>query len=138
MGRLGQLFIAPGPEGASLPIPPSAWHSGRVVRLPMEHWDAILDFAEQRSADKTQTLRMYSYPKDGKILPSPDELDAMLGFIQEVQEALRNAQALVPEATEVYPEAFPNDEHIRMLDAVAAVLSEARRLGEPFEGDADT
>jgi sugar phosphate isomerase/epimerase len=138
VGRPGQFFIAPGPEDAALPIAASAWHTGRTVRLPMEHWEAILDFAEKLDAQKTQTLRAYAYPEGGRLLPPREELDAMLGFVRELEDAIRAAPPLVPELTEIFLEDYPNDEHIRMLQAVAAVLAEARRLELPFEGDVDT
>jgi hypothetical protein len=138
VGRLGQLFIAPGPEDDPLPIPPSAWHTGRTVRLPMEQWEVILDFAEKVSLEKTELLRKYAYPEGGRILPPPEALDAVLAFIAELQEAILKAPPLVPEITEVLLEDYTNDEHVRMLQAVAAVLSEARRLQQPFEGDVDT
>jgi len=104
----------------------------------MEHWDVILDFAEKLNPEKAQRLRAYSYPKGGRILPVREELDAMLAFIQVLEDAIDKAPPLVPMRTEDFPEPFPNDEHVRMLQAVAAVLTEAKRLGQPFEGDADT
>jgi hypothetical protein len=104
----------------------------------MEHWDVILDFAEKLDAQKTQTLRSYAYPAGGRVLPPRAELDAMLAFIQQLEAAIHQAPPLVPEVTEVFLEDYPNDEHVRMLQAVAAVLAEASRLGQPFEGDADT
>jgi hypothetical protein len=104
----------------------------------MEHWNLILDFAERLSAEKTQTLRNYSYPAEGRILPPREELEAMLTFINELKKAIGEAPPLVPATTEVFLEDYPNEEHARMLEAVAAVLAETRRLGQPFEGDADT
>lgn len=104
----------------------------------MEHWEVILDFAERLDAERTQTLRAYSYPEHGRILPAREELDAMLAFIGELEEAIRQAPRLVPTITEVFLEDYPNEEHVRMLQAVAAVLAEAKRLGQPFEADTDT
>jgi hypothetical protein len=104
----------------------------------MEHWKVILDFAETLSAKKAQILRAYSYPEDGRTLPPREEIDAMLAFILELEEAIRKAPPLVPAVTEVFLEDYPNEEHVRMLQAVAAVLAEAKRLDHPFEGDVDT
>lgn len=104
----------------------------------MEHWKVILRFAETLSAEKTQLLRDYSYPADGRILPPREEVDAVLAFINELEAAIRKAPPLVPELTEVFLEDYPNEEHVRMLQAVAAVIAEASRLDQPFEGDADT
>jgi hypothetical protein len=101
----------------------------------MEHWDAILDFAEKVDVEKAQTLRRYAYPREGRILPPSEELELMISFIRHLQEKLLKAPALVPDASDLFPENFPNDEHVRMLDAVGMVLVEARRLGQPFEGD---
>lgn len=138
MGRLGQVFTAPGPEEEDLPIPPSAWHSGREVRIPMEHWEVILDFAEKLDAEKTRILRHYAYPSGGWILPPADELNKMTSFIANLQEELLKAPSLVPEASSLFPENFSNKEHVRMLHAVIAVLMEANKLGLPFEGNVDT
>lgn len=55
-----------------------------------------------------------------------------------LEDAIFKAPPLVPEPTEEFPEDFPNDEHVRMLQVVAVVLAEAKRLGQPFEGDVDT
>lgn len=137
MGRLAQLFIAPGPEDDELATSPSAWHSGRYVTIPMEHWEVILNFASQLDEEKANILRGYAYPENRRVLPAKEESDMMISFIGRLQEAIIEAPPLVPEATEVYLENFPNDEHARMLDAVVAVLSEAQRLGQPFEADAD-
>lgn len=136
MGRLAQLFIAPGSDDEELPTAASSWHRGRYAKLPMEHWEVILEFAERMDPEKAQVLRRYSYPApDGKILPSPDEHQMMMVFIRDLQREILNAPPLVPEANELFPEDFPNTDHAQMLDAVAAVLQEAQRLGQPFEGD---
>ena len=137
MGRMGQIFVAPGEEDESLPIPPSAWHSGRLVRLPLEHWELILDFAEKLDAEKTARLRRYSYPAEGRVLASDEELGDTLEFIDQLKQAIAAASPLVPKPNEIFLEDYPNDEHIRMLESVAAVLAESRRLRKPFEGDID-
>jgi hypothetical protein len=139
VGRLKQLFIAPGPEEEALPTPPSAWHSGRYVAIPMEHWEVILEFAEKADAEKTELLRRYAYPAGTQtLLPPAEEAEMMLGFLGELQAKLLKAPPLVPEVTELFPEDFPNDDHAQMLEAVAAVIRESQRLGQPFEGDVDT
>jgi hypothetical protein len=138
LGRLGQLFIAPGPEDEPLPIPESPWHAGRTVWLPMEHWQVIVQHAEQLDAERAALLRRYAYPPERRLLLPPQELDAALHFIGELAGSILAAAPLVPEVSEEFPEDYTNVEHARMLEAVAAVLREARRRGEPFEADADT
>jgi hypothetical protein len=136
VGRLAQLFIAPGNEDDELPTAASAWHRGRYAKIPMEHWDVILDFAESLDPEKTQILRRYSYPApDGKLLPPAGEHETIVAFIRHLQSEILSAPPLVPEANELFPENFPNEDHAQMLDAVVAVLKEAQRLGQPFEGD---
>lgn len=110
-----------------------AWRAIRHDSL--EHWDVILDFAEKVDAEKAQTLRRYSYPREGRILPPSEELELMLSFIRHLQAEILETPPLVPDASDLFPENFPNDEHVRMLEAVSTVLLEARRLGQPFEGD---
>lgn len=138
MGRWKQLFIAPGPDDDALPIAASPWHLGRLVALPMEHWEVILAFATEVDESDGEMLRELSYQQRGEPLPPEEELTDAIGFLRELQRHIKEAPPLVPEPTEEIPESFENAEHVRMLDAVAAVLEEARRMQLPFEAAADS
>jgi len=139
LGRPNQLFFAPGPDDEPLPIAASAWHSGRCVIIPLEHWQVILAFVARTDPALAGILERYSYPPDTRrLLPPTRELRAVLQSLTQVQERLRAAAPLVPEASEHFPEDFPNEEHALMVKAAAAVFCEASVRQQPFEGDLDT
>lgn len=138
MGRWKQLFIAPGPDDDALPITASPWHVGRLVALPMEHWEVILAFAAEVDESDAEMLRELSYRPREEPLPLEEELEDAIGFLRELQHHIKKAPPLVPEVTEEIPENFENQEHVRMIDAVVAVLEEAKRKQLPFEAAADS
>jgi hypothetical protein len=45
---------------------------------------------------------------------------------------IEHAEPLVPKATDEIPDRFINEEHVRMLNAVTAVIRESMRLNQPF------
>lgn len=133
MARPKQRFIAPGPEEEALPIAASPWHFARIVEFPREHWEVILEFAKGlHSAEEIERLEEYAYPVDDELLPERRDGEAMIEFLRTLQAEIRAAPPLVPEVTEEFLEDLPNEDHARMLEAVAAVIAEALRLGEPF------
>lgn len=139
MGRPNQLFFAPGPDGEPSPIAASAWHSGRCVIIPLEHWEVILEFTTRTDPALAEILERYSYtPGAQRILPSATELRVVLQSLVQVQNRLRAAPPLVPEVSDGFPEDFPNEEHPLMVEAAAAVFREALVRQQPFEGDLDT
>ncbi len=138
MGRWKQLFLAPGADDAALPIAASPWHLGRLVALPMEHWEVILAFAAEVDESDAEMLRELSYRPPEEPLPTEEELEAVTEFLREVQHHIKKAPPLVPEVTEEIPENFENEEHVRMIDAVIAVFEEAKRRQLPFEAAADS
>ena len=129
MGRAWQVFVAPGNEIEPLPIPASPWHDERWVRIPEEHWELMLDFAEPRSYDQVEKLRSFlsaaSDNEDYYIYASAEELASLIKWMEELEQAIMAAPTLVPEATEEIPDEYSNEEHVRMLRAVRAVWREA-------------
>lgn len=134
--RQWQVFVAPGEETDELLIEPSPWHDERWVHIPKEHWNLILHFAESLDQDKAEKLDAYSWAADNNeynnIYVSKEELEQLLVFIEELSRKIELADPLVPEATEEVPDKYVNEEHIRMLNAVAAVFRESIRLQQPF------
>lgn len=134
--RQWQVFVAPGEETDQLPIEPSPWHDERWVRIPKEHWNLILRFAESLDQDKAEKLDAYSWAADNNeydnIYASTEELEQLLIFIEELSRKIELADPLVPEATEEVPDEYVNEEHMRMLNAVATVFRESIRLRQPF------
>lgn len=136
MSRRWQKFVAPGGEDEPLPTAPSPWHSGRWVRLFQEHWDLIVDFAAKLDEASAAKIRSLSWAADDNemdyIYAPRGELESVLRFMFRLASEIERAEPLVLEATDDIPDRYPNDEHLRMLSAVAAVFQEAIRLAEPF------
>jgi len=137
MSRLWQIFVAPGDGSDALPIDRSPWYSGRTVTLPKEHWEVILQFAASINKQAAQKLTSYArsenYFDDDNIHVSREELDSILVFMEKLSQKIEQAAPLVPQPNDDTPEDFENAEHARMVKAVAAVFSEARRLHRPFK-----
>lgn len=135
MRRAWQVFIAPGPDDAELPTEPSPWHTGREVRIPLEHWELVVDFGQKNvdSAEADAVRQMsWSREPDSVVRTSADGLRAASAFLERLKGAVLQADPLVPAATEQIPDEYENDEHARMLDAVRAVFLEALQTGQPF------
>jgi hypothetical protein len=63
---------------------------------------------------------------------SHEELEQVLQFVDRLSREIERAEPLVPVATDEVPDRYPNEEHVRMLNAVAAVFRESMRVGQPF------
>jgi hypothetical protein len=136
VSRAWQIFVAPGPEEEPLPIAASPWHQDRWVHLPKEHWGVIVDFAasiDPTAAEWLDEISTSSDPEhDHYVRLSAQDAERLLAFLRRLGEAIETAEPLVPKATDEVPDEFVNDEHVRMLEAVSAVIAEATRRGEPF------
>ncbi|MEQ9548986.1 MAG: hypothetical protein RIM23_05135 [Coleofasciculus sp. G3-WIS-01] len=134
--RQWQVFVAPGEDTDPLPIDNSPWHDERWVRIPKEHWNLILNFAERLDLDKAEKLDGYSWAADNNeydyIYASAEDLESLLVFMEELGRKLELADPLVPKATEEVPDEYVNEEHLRMLNAVAVIFRESIRLRQPF------
>jgi len=136
MARVWQIFEAPGTDGDPLPVSPSPWHEGRIVRIPHEHWSLILQFASMLDHRLSDELNSYSTPIDNnptdEVPVALERLSIMVDFLGQVRESLRDAPPLVREASDEVPDELTNEEHVRMIDAIAAVLRESMDLRQPF------
>src|SRR5262245_7043128 len=137
MSRLWQIFVAPDSNLETLPVESSPWSIERMARLPREHWELILKFAKGLNIQKANALASYSKPQDyfkhgDTIHVSSEELISIVEFMKHLTLEIAKADPLAPEPTREYPENYTNDEHVRMLNAVAAVFQESLRLHRPF------
>lgn len=136
MSRLWQEFVAPGPEAQQLPIEPSPWHRGRWVRIPKVHWDLILEFGARFDEASAARLDAFSKAADDNemdyVYASQEELQSLIQFIETLAAQIERAEPLVLEATVEIPDTYTNEEHVRMLNAAAAVFREAIRSKQPF------
>jgi hypothetical protein len=128
-----QVFVAPGDEDLSLPVEPSPWHRRRWVRLPYEHWSLILAFASGIDPKTAGLLERLSNIGASQL---PDQSRAELRlaaeFLHRISSILPSAPPLVTTLTNVIQEGHPNEEHARMADAVAAVMTAGADTGEPI------
>ena len=132
-----RVLVAPGDPDTPLPVRHNAWVRGRRVRMPEEHWSLVLELASFVDADAARRLELATYAgedvPDDKLQLDDGETAAVLDFVDRLASIIESAPPLVPEATDELPDTYTNAEHINMLRDVAAVLTEAQRLGEPYE-----
>ena len=136
MSKMWQVFAAPDDGSQNLPIAPSPWHAGRFTYIPREHWTVLLAFAEQIDPQRTSTLRSLSRSQnllaDDEVHAPEKDLKAANDFIRHLQSIIARSASLINVLDGEVAEYFENDEYVRMLEAVAAVLRESLRLGKPF------
>ena len=61
MARKKQIFVAPGDEDLPLPIEKSPWHFDRDTYISGEHWDVIVEFAQEKMLEFRELLYETSY-----------------------------------------------------------------------------
>ncbi len=136
MEKRFQNFVAPGEDQAPLPLEPSPWHDMRLVTVPREHWELILQLGVSVDAAKAKQLDGYSLAADYNaecfVHAAYEELETVVEFMRDLARRIEVAAPLVPQATEEVPDELENEEHVRMLQAVIAVFEEAIRQSQPF------
>jgi hypothetical protein len=137
MSRLWQIFQAPGPDDVSLPLDESPWHVGRQARLPKEHWDAIVALARRLQGSWGELLERASDLDDDASRWTTQDSTALLAALGRIIEALPAVAPLTPQVTPDIPENYGNDEHARMVAAVAAVVRESLADGAVFTSYTD-
>ena len=129
MSRPVQVFDAPAP----LDTEPSPWFDEGHVRIPLEYWSRLLDFAERLDPEAALRLSALSGTALSDEIPFvPEELERDRAFLARVLDALEDAPPLVPEPDDEFPEAYPNAEIARMGRAALAVMDTSLQRGEPF------
>ncbi|MDA0167366.1 hypothetical protein OM076_44315 [Solirubrobacter ginsenosidimutans] len=129
MSRPVQVFDAPAP----LEIDPSPWFDAGHVRIPLEYWSLLLDFAERLDPEAALRLSALSGTALTDEIPLvPDELKRDRAFLARVLDELEGVSPLIAEPDDEYPEAYPNAEIARMGRAALAVFDTALERGEPF------
>jgi hypothetical protein len=129
MSRPVQIFDAPAP----LATEPSPWFDEGHVRIPLEYWSLLLDFADTldpAAAARLNALSGTAFPSEIPFVP--EELAQDRAFLARVLDALQEAPPLVGEPDDEYPEAYPNAEIARMGRAALAVMDTSLERGEPF------
>lgn len=138
MARRWQVFIAPGEDGEDLPIPESPWHVSRQARMPSEHWEVITEFAEKNIPGLGELLESASYFDEDFSKWSSEKTQAMYEGLKKLCVLISQSEPLTPKVTDEIPEDYTNEEHIRMIEAVIAVIEESQRIGEMFDSYIDS
>lgn len=133
MTRRYQIFRANLADNVEFPIAPSPWFSGSDVCLPLEHWEALKNVADQRHFVAPQLWDAMSCLDE--FYCEEDELHMFIGGLRQLQKALRTDMTVMLTRTAHFSEPLPGWEHARMLDAVLAALEIA---GTEVESYIDT
>jgi hypothetical protein len=59
--RSHQRFIAPGDEELPLPILEFPWHVERFTRIPAEHWEILVRYAQENFPQNEELMEETSY-----------------------------------------------------------------------------
>lgn len=132
MSRLRQVFS--GPEDLPDDGYESPWTYPAEVRIPMEHWEAIVAFARGRGA----ALLERAARLDGDRLDETDEA-RFLDLLDALAEAVVDAPPLTPEDSDPdeVPEPMPNTSHAGMLRDIARFVRRLRASGLSFDSWVD-
>jgi hypothetical protein len=132
--RRFQVFVAPGTD-AKLPLEPSPWHRDRRVKLYLEHWQLLLQFARILDPDRALLLRQCSTSddRDDYVHLSDEKFGELSALLDLLARTLPDAAPLIERPTAEIPDDFINEEYARMVRAVRAVVDESRRVGQPFQ-----
>ena len=133
-----QTFCAPEqPESAPFDDNLTPWRFGTQIRLPMEHWEAIVAFASQRDPADGQMLQRMAVLDSETI--SVNEQHRFVALLEALVVALPDAPPLTPEHSDpaLIPEPMPNSQHVVMLQDVIAVIRLAQSMGQCFDSWVD-
>lgn len=132
--RNWQVFAAPD-DGEPLVEGPHPWIDDRWVYLPLEHWELLQERARRENPELAHRLALASGAvdpaADDAIELPPAELEVLVAFVETLADRVESEPDLTDEPTDEIPDAYPSDEHARMLRSVGVVLREALRTGRP-------
>lgn len=138
MGRLWQVFSGP----VALDELPddgydSPWSYPAQVRIPMEHWDAIIAFARTRDEDGAALLEHASI-LDGSALDAASEARFVL-LLERLAKEVVGAPPLTPENSDPVdiPEPMPNTVHAVMLRDILRLIRRTRQVGAVIDSWVD-
>lgn len=136
--RMWQVFC--GPEALEI-LPDdgyvSPWSFPSQVRIPMEHWDAIVAFAQGLDGEQAALLE-YASNLDGKVLDPVTET-RFVSLLERLADAVVSADPLTPDGSDpaLIPEPMPNTSHAIMLRDIARHVRRTRSLGMVFDSWVD-
>ncbi|MCK0150686.1 hypothetical protein MWU54_11670 [Marivita sp. S6314] len=134
MGRLWQVFSGPDAlENQPDDRYTSPWTYPAQVRIPMEHWQAIIAFARAREDTDADFLERMSV-LDGASF-DPGTLTRFVRLLETLANAVTDAPRLTPDTADpgIIPEPMPNTSHAQMLRDVARLIARTKRIGAAFD-----
>jgi hypothetical protein len=136
--RRWQYFEAPGDPDLPLSETQSPWVVGRLVTLPLEHWELLLDWVSRVDSPTAEMLKSISYGapgEDSRITNlSADEILCLTCSLDALAARLQSGPDLTTESTDEVPDVLASEEHARMLRNVATAFRESLRLQAPVRG----
>lgn len=137
MGRRYQNFAAPGDEDLSLPIPKSCWHVGRIATIPAEHWELLIEFANEKLSQDEFFLEKASH-LDGNFSDwSMGKVSEFCSALKELIFILNQSENINNEYSDEILEIHSNNEYIEMLETILAVVNESLKSSEFFNSYVD-
>lgn len=138
MARRKQVFEAPGHEEMPLPIAESPWHFGRSTYIPGEHWDLIIEFAQEKMPKFGELLEEASF-LDGDFSNWTNEKTKRLyEGLQKLCTLILESEPLAPEITDEILEDQSPEGHVDMIKTVMAVIEESQRMNQMFDSYMDS
>ena len=138
MARRKQIFEAPGDEDMPLPIEKSPWYIGRATYIPGEHWDKILEFAQEKMPEFGELLEEGSYLDGDFSNWTNDKTDRLYKGLKQLCTLILESEPLTPEVSSEIPENYGPEDHVDMIKTVMAVIEESQRMGEMFDSYMDS
>jgi hypothetical protein len=136
MAQAVQVFAAPGDPDGSLPVSYPGWTFDRWVYLPLWDWYLIVAEAKQRDPELGELLAEVSGSADPDDSPEhqlpPARLRALLEFVSALADEFADGVDLTEAQAARELGDYDSTVYAEMLRAMAQVLGEALRMGEPF------
>lgn len=139
MGRFKQIFIAPDKdEDVYTPIEWIGWRFGREAVIHKEHWEIIIEFAQEKMPEFGELLEEVSY-LDGDFSNWTDTKTLKLHEgLKKLQMMISNSEPLNAELTDEIKETYTNEQYNQMIEAVINVIEESQQMGEMFDAYTDS
>jgi len=142
MVRQWQYFEAPGDVDTPLIEGMSPWVTERLVMLPVEQWELILNWLKKHDRWTAETLRKISYgayQEEDSYITEIDQIETseLVRRLATFADLLENGSDLLDAPTDEIPDVLASEEHARMLRNVSAAFNESLVLKSPVKGWSD-
>lgn len=128
--RQYQVFRAELSEDIDPDIQESPWFVNDEARIPLEHWDALQELADEKHFVDWDLWEDMSCLDE--VYCELEELQMFVGGLKQLQKFLRRDMAVMLMRTSHCPEPLPGSEHARMIEAVLKILELASEEVESF------